>query len=282
MTASQRGGRFYDVPEARQQYLRRRHSGVTSPNHVMEEPALLEALGPCVGLRVLDLGCGDAAIGRILLDGGCRGYLGLDGSVAMVEEARAMLRGTSGRVERMDMEEFAVARNSFCREASPAAPGSLDTEVIFSASGSFDPKMIFAASGAFDLVVSRLALHYVDDVEAVLAACHACLAPGGRVVFTVVHPVLTSHDAGTQAARTNWVVDDYFVQGPRQRNWLGGTVTWFHRTIEDYVRVLRNTGFSLTSLRECAPREDRFNGDQAELERRRRVPLFLLVAGART
>ena len=32
-----------------------------------EEPALLETLGPVEGMRVLDLGCGDAAFGRQLL-----------------------------------------------------------------------------------------------------------------------------------------------------------------------------------------------------------------------
>lgn len=63
---------------------------------------------------------------------------------------------------------------------------------------------------SFDLVLSRMALHYVPDLGRVLRACRACLAPGGRVVFTVVHPVITSHDARESSAepRQNWVVDD--------------------------------------------------------------------------
>jgi hypothetical protein len=40
-------------------------------------------------------------------------------------------------------------------------------------------------------------------------------------------------------------------------------------------------GFALTNLRECAPRHERFD-DDAEFERRRRIPLVLLLAGART
>ncbi|WP_433436668.1 class I SAM-dependent DNA methyltransferase [Nonomuraea sp. CA-141351] len=246
MTGSGRGGSFYDVPHVFERYLGLRHSGVSSPNYVMEEPALLEELGTVAGLRVLDLGCGDAAIGQVLLNAGCRSYLGLDGSAAMVEAGNAALHGTSGRVEMADIEDF-------------SAPPS-----------------------SFDLIVSRLAFHYVNDIQPVLAACHACLSPGGRIVFTVVHPVLTSYDSGTREKRTSWVVDDYFVDGPRARSWMGGTVTWFHRTVEDYVAALMRTGFTLTSLRECAPREDRFNGDVAELARRRRVPLFLLLAGTRT
>ncbi|WP_431920086.1 class I SAM-dependent methyltransferase [Nonomuraea jabiensis] len=245
MTGTKRGGSFYDAPQVVEQYLSHRHSGASSPNHVMEEPALLEELGEVTGLRVLDLGCGDAAIAQVLLDAGCRSYLGLDGSAAMVEAANAALCGTAGRVEMADIEDF-------------SAPPS-----------------------SFDLVVSRLAFHYVEDIEPVLAALHGCLSPGGRIVFTVVHPVLTSHDSGVREKRTSWVVDDYFLQGPREREWMGGTVTWFHRTIEDYVAAFMKSGFSLSSLRECAPCEDRFAGDADELARRRRVPLFLLLSGMR-
>ncbi|MET7332650.1 class I SAM-dependent methyltransferase [Nonomuraea sp. NPDC005650] len=245
MAENKRGGSFYDAPQVAERYLGHRHSGVSSPNHVMEEPAFLEELGEVTGLRVLDLGCGDAAIGQVVLDAGCRSYLGLDGSAAMVEAGNSALYGTAGRVEMVDIEDF-------------SAPPS-----------------------SFDLIVSRLAFHYVEDIEPVLASCHECLSPGGRIIFTVVHPILTSHDPGVQGKRTSWVVDDYFLQGPRERQWMGGTVTWFHRTIEDYVALLTKSGFSLTSLSECAPREDRFNGDADELARRRRVPLFLLLAGMR-
>lgn len=107
--------------------------------------------------------------------------------------------------------------------------------------------------------------------------------PPRSLLITVVHPVITSHEArqSTNEARTSWVVDDYFHTGARQRNWLGNTVTWYHRTIEDYVAALTRAQFAITTLRECAPRHDRFEGDMAEFARRRRVPLFLLLAGSR-
>lgn len=59
---------------------------------------------------------------------------------------------------------------------------------------------------------------------------------------------------------------------------MGSTVTWFHRTIEQYVAEVTRAGFRLTALSECEPVASRFDGDVAELERRRRVPLFLLLA----
>jgi SAM-dependent methyltransferase len=242
---TRRGGEFYDEPRVFERY-RQRRQGVANPNFVMEEPALLEELGSVQDLRVVDLGCGDAALGRMLLEAGCARYVGIDGSENMAHAARATLRDTPGEVVREDIESFS------------------------------------AASGAFDLAVSRLALHYVKDIGRVLHACHACLVPAGRVVFTVLHPVITSHDAraSTQVVRTNWLVDDYFVGGPREQDWLGGTVVWHHRTIEDYVTELRRAGFALTALRECPPRRERF-ADETEYVRCSRIPTFLLLAGTR-
>jgi len=239
------GGAFYDEDELFERYRAAVHPGPASANFVMEEPALLDAIGDVRGLRVLDLGCGDAAIGRRLLDAGCRAYLGIDASARMIDAARDALVGTPGEARREPIERFA------------------------------------AAVGSLDLVISRLALHYVEDLDAVLAACRDCLAPGGRLVFTVVHPVVTSHDArgSSDEPRASWVVDDYFAAGPRELDWLGGRVVWQHRTIEQYVLGMQRAGFRLTALSECAPRVERFAGDESELARRRRVPLFLLLAG---
>ena len=117
---------------------------MSDPNLVMEEPALLEELGSVEGLRVVDLGCGDAALGRMVLGAGGSRYLGIDGSERMVAAARETLRGTAGEVERGDIEDFA------------------------------------APPGAFDLVVSRMALHYVEDVGARALSVPRCLSPGGR------------------------------------------------------------------------------------------------------
>jgi SAM-dependent methyltransferase len=241
-----RGGSFYDDPELFERYQQHRAWSL-NPNIVMEVPALFEELGPVSGVRVLDLGCGDAEIGRELLNAGAARYRGIDGSARMIEAARRTLKGTTGEVVLCNIEDLAEAAESF------------------------------------DLVLSRMTLHYVADLERVLRACRACLAPGGRLVFTVVHPIITSHDARESSTepRQNWIVDGYFFTGPRDQQWLGSRTVWHHRTIEDYVTELRNAGFALFNLRECAPSREQFD-DDAEYERRSRIPLMLLVAGTRT
>jgi SAM-dependent methyltransferase len=241
-----RGSAFYDDLESFERYQRHREWSL-SPNAVMEGPAFWEELGPVAGLRVLDLGCGDARAGRELLEAGASRYLGIDGSRRMVGAAQRMLAGTVGEVVLCDIED-------------------LD-----------EPE------GSFDLVLSRMALHYVADLGRVLRGCYQCLVPGGRLLLSVVHPVITSHDArgSSTEPRQDWVVDDYFLAGPRDQQWLGARTVWHHRTVEDYVSAMLGAGFTLTGLRECIPRRELFD-DDAEYERRLRIPLVLLLAGARS
>ncbi|MDT7682127.1 MAG: hypothetical protein QOG57_2437 [Pseudonocardiales bacterium] len=72
----------------------------------MEEPAVLAELGDPIGRRVVDLGCGDGTFGAILLAAGAAGYLGIDGSRTMGEQARRRLADTDGRVVLGDLEDF--------------------------------------------------------------------------------------------------------------------------------------------------------------------------------
>lgn len=180
-----RGAAFYEDPGVFDRYQEHRAWSM-NPNAVMEEPALLAALGNPAGLRVLDLGCGDATIGRRLLHAGAASYLGVDGSSKMAEAAAESLSGTVGKIVVCDIEDFQTG------------PGSVD------------------------LVLSRMALHYVSDIERVLGNCRQWLSPAGRLIFTVVHPVITSHDARASGdePRQDWVVDDYFCRGARTQRWL--------------------------------------------------------------
>lgn len=238
-----RGGDFYD-DHLTDLYLAHRHAGHASPNSVMEEPAFLDAVDDVRGHRVLDLGCGDGATAPLLLGAGASSYRGIDGSPRMIARAQAF-EDPRATFEVADIEDLTPER------------------------------------GAFDLVISRMVLHDVADIRTVLSRAGEGLAPGGSIVFTVAHPVLTSHENDADGRRTDWTVDDYFVRGPRPRRWFGTSVTWQHRTIEDYVSSTLDAGFRLDRLSECEPAPGLLDDDPAELARRRRVPVMLLVAATR-
>ncbi|MEO7033902.1 MAG: methyltransferase domain-containing protein [Polyangiaceae bacterium] len=236
------GPAFYDRSDVFDRY-RELRGRPWNANDTLEAPVVEQVVGDVRGLRVLDLGCGAGGYGRALLGRGASRYVGLDGSTRMAGLARNTLRGTSGEIIERDL-----------------------------AGATFE-------ANAFDLVVSRLALHYLADLDGVLAAAAHALVPGGRLVYSVEHPVITSCSrAGTGPRRQDWIVDDYFVTGPRQETWLGATFRKYHRTLEDQVAAVQRAGFVLTHLRESRPRRE-LHPDASEYQRRSRIPLFLVLGG---
>ena len=243
MSAS--GPAFYDDDAVFATYMAARQRR-DNPNDTLEQPVTLELIGDLMGRRVLDLGCGDAAFGRLVLAHGGSAYMGVEGSRKMAAAAREMLAGANGEVRHCAIEHW----------DAPAA--------------------------AFDLAVARLSLHYLADLGPVFARIYHALADGGRLVFSVEHPVITSCSRGWPAGtlRQDWVVDDYFATGLRESAWMGGTVRKYHRTVEDYFRALQDAGFVVEQLRESCPQREQFV-DEHTYERRRRIPLFLFLAGCK-
>lgn len=240
------GPTFYDDDEVFEIYMRHRRHKTDSPNEALEKPVILELAGELAGKRILDLGCGDASFGSDAIKANCRSYLGIDGSQNMVASATTQLHGTQGKVELGNIETWAY----------PIA--------------------------AFDLIVARLSLHYVRNLPTVVAQLYDALADGGRFVFSVEHPVITSCARGwsVDTPRQDWLVDDYFVTGERVTSWLGGTIIKYHRTVEDYYAILNDARFTITGLREATPVREHFS-EEKNFRRRQRIPLFLIMSASK-
>lgn len=238
------GSAFYDDEDVFKTYMARRQRA-DNPNDTMEKPVILELAGEFTNRRILDLGCGDAAFGQAALSRGCKSYLGVEGSLNMVRAAQQTLAGTNGKVVQAAIENWDYP------------------------------------SQAFDLVISRLVLHYIRDIEALFGLVYQTLAEDGRFVFSVEHPVITSCDRAWQGngKRQEWLVDDYFESGQRITAWMGGEVIKYHRTIENYFVGLQRAGFWVESLREAEPQYSYFENDAETYRRRKRIPLFLIMAG---
>jgi SAM-dependent methyltransferase len=240
------GPEFYDNEVVFATYMASRETRDDSPNEVLEKPIIADLVGNLANLRILDLGCGNAQFGREALQRGCYSYLGIDGSRNMVALAKEMLAGTSGEVVRATIEEWNYP------------------------------------SQQFDLVISRLVLHYVEEIELIFAKVSQTLVAGGRFIFSVEHPVITSCDRAWQTGglRQHWIVDDYFETGSRLTHWMGGEVIKYHRTVEDYFTALRQTRFEVDEVRESKPQPALFT-DEATYERRKRIPLMLFFSAYR-
>lgn len=236
------GPNFFDDEAVFSTYMQHRQR-VDTANDTLEKPVLMDLIQAITNKRILDLGCGDAAIGRELLHQGAASYTGIEGSYKMANLARQTLVNTSGQIILQRIEDWTY------------------------------PHV------AFDLVISRLALHYVADLAPIFTKVFDAIAPSGQFVFSVEHPVITSCNGAWKAGtlRQDWVVDNYFTTGMRVTNWLGGTVKKYHRTVEDYFHLLQEAGFIITDLREAHPQRKYFQ-DVETYERRKRIPLFLILA----
>lgn len=238
-----KGFEFFDQDIFFDTYMAHRE-WADNPNETLEKPIILELLQDVRDKRILDLGCGDGIFASELFKLGCKEYTGLEASSKMVAEAKHALKGTSASIVHATIEDWEYP------------------------------------SGEFDLVTSRLALHYVEDLEQVFLNVHRGLVPGGTFVFSVLHPVITASikSAEKGGKREDWIVDDYFIDGPRIVPWIGGQIIQYHRTVEDFFYLLQNNGFLVEHLKESHPVATRFT-DKELLGRRHRIPLFLILAG---
>jgi SAM-dependent methyltransferase len=136
-----------------------RHATDGAYNAHYDRPAVLAALGPVRGRRVLDAGCGPGLYAEVLLGLGAV-VVGFDASQTMVDLARRRV-GHRARIDR----------------------GRLGEPLPY-------------PDGSFDLAVCALAIHYADDRAAAFAELHRVLAPGGALVVSTSHPMADALRSG--------------------------------------------------------------------------------------
>ncbi|MEN8699945.1 class I SAM-dependent methyltransferase [Bacillus infantis] len=237
-----KGPEAYDDEGFFSSYLFRRNRA-ESPNHTMEEPAFYSLAGSPAGKEILEIGCGDGSYASSLLEAECASYTGIEGSQNMARQAQKRLENSNGTVIHSRIEDYEWEQEKY------------------------------------DLILSRLVLHYIEDLGQVFSHIYSALKPGGRLVISLQHPLLTSSfkSMGKDVKKEDWIVDDYFLTGKREEPWIGGLVVKYHRTVEDYFTLLQQAGLAVEGLKEAVP-EERFFKDKSEYERRRRIPLFLLFS----
>ncbi|MBT1268478.1 class I SAM-dependent methyltransferase [Pseudomonas sp. D5002] len=213
-----------------------------------EWPALQSMLPPMSGLKVVDLGCGYGWFSRWAQEQGAEQVLGLDVSQKMLARAKEMTSSSAITYAIADLEKLELP------------------------------------DATFDLAYSSLAFHYIVDLKGLFARIHQALVPGGRLVFSIEHPIfMAPRQPGwliDEQGRKSWPVDSYQLQGPRVTNWLAEGVIKQHRTVGTLLTLLIQAGFTLTHVDEWGPSEADLKARPAlaeELER----PMMLLVAAHR-
>jgi SAM-dependent methyltransferase len=186
---------------------------VWCPEGLREADAAL--LGDVRGLRIVEIGCGQASCARWLANAG--------GRPVAVDLSGGMLRHAVDANARTRIDIPLIQATA---EELPLATASMD-----------------AACSAFG------ALPFVASIEAVFAEVHRVLRPGGRWAFAVTHPMrwIFPDDPGPNGLTAT---QPYFDRTPYVEVDAAGDATYveYHRTLGDYVRALAKTGFVLEDL----------------------------------
>lgn len=234
----------YDNPIFFQKYseMARSQQGLAGAG---EWTQLQKMLPDFTGMSVLDLGCGYGWHCKYAAEHGAAYVLGTDISQKMLETAAQCNGGPNIEYRQAAMEDLK------CSEAS------------------------------FDCVLSSLAFHYISDFAALVQRINRWLKPGGKLIFSVEHPVFTAYGSqdwyyDENGTILHFPVDHYYVEGKRNAVFLGEQVAKYHRTLTTYLETLLKNGFQLQHIVEPQPPEHMMDipGMRNELRR----PMMLLVS----
>lgn len=210
-----------------------------------EWPVLRSLLPDLAGRRVVDLGCGFGWFSRWADEHDAASVLGFDISAKMLDRARSNTASATVEHRRSDLDV-------------------LDLE-----------------PSSADLVFSSLTLHYVKDLDRLLATIAQSLTPGGSLVLSVEHPILsapTTQEFDTSATGERfWKLDNYLIEGERVRTWFVDGVVKRHRTVATYVNSVVGSGLTIERIVEWGPTADGVEA-RPELADDLHRPWFLLVS----
>lgn len=132
----------------------------------------------------------------------------------------------------------------------------------------------------YDVILSSLAFHYVKDYAEVIKKIYASLKRGGQFIFSIEHPVFTAQGSqqwyfAKDGTIMHFPVDNYYYEGERKAQFLGETITKYHRTLTTYIDTLLNNGFTLQRIVEPKPPKNMLHLDGMKDEMRR--PMMLII-----
>lgn len=226
----------YDAWEA----LAERYAGAVETkahNALYERPATLSLLPPVEGKRVLDAGCGPGVYAQWLVGQGAQ-VVGFDVSPTMVALARERLP-PSAEIHEADLQQ------------------PLD----------------FLKKDSFDVVLSALALDYIEDWSQPLGEFWRVLRGGGLFVFSIGHP-MGDYDRHKETAH-------YFSIELMEEVWRGfggeDVVPFFRRPLSAVLNPLMEAGFALERILEPQPIESFKAADPEDYALLMKRPGFLCV-----
>jgi 2-polyprenyl-3-methyl-5-hydroxy-6-metoxy-1,4-benzoquinol methylase len=219
------------------------------------DPALFRIMGSVKGLSVLDAGCGNGYLCRLLAKKDAK-VVGVDISKRFIAIAK--------QKEKEAPLGIAYHTASLC-------------------------DLALFEKEEFDLIVSNLALMDVHDLEKAVKELARILKKDGKLIFSIMHPCFSSppvhgwvripQDSNRREDWIYWKVDRYFERS--METWQYGDMPQtysFHHPLSDYFRMLIGNGFIITDFVEPVPSEKDIRKHFRELNDCDRISWFLIMA----
>lgn len=244
---------IFDNPDFFSRYFKLRLNP-EGHNELIEKPAFLTLLPNLEGSNVLDLGCGHGDLCRHVVAYGAAKATGLDISSKMLEFAKTYETNNSCiNYILQDMSDISIQEEMF------------------------------------DLVISSLAIHYVEDYSGIVNTIRKLLKPNGFFIFSVEHPVYTAPKSGPSKSwerdagdyYKNWKLDAYANEGKRIVDWLVPGVEKYHRKLETYIMALITNHFIINIVLEPNPTRDALKKNPS-LDYEMKRPLYLMVSAKKS
>ena len=212
-------------------------------NGFNEHPAIRAVIGDVGGLRALDAGCGPGFMLAYLAENGAAEIIGVDISPRMINLAR----------RRIDAGGDRSGASLYVADLAQPMP--------------------FLQDAHFDLVTSSLAIDYVCDWSAPFGEFARILKPGGRLVFSVQHPMASyawlkpPSPFGVHYCEVVW---RGFTTTPV-------TVPDYYRSFDEIINPVIKAGFRLAGVTETKPAPALRDIDPYKFERGMQAPTFMVI-----
>ena len=112
----------------------------------------------------------------------------------------------------------------------------------------------------FDFIYSSLAVHYIENFQALAGNIYDLLNPGGSLLYSQEHPIMTATVDGKcywnrdeDGNRISYTFSNYNQPGLRKSHWYVDGVEKYHRTLGDIITTLAKTGFFIDEVVEPVP-----------------------------
>ena len=221
------------------------------------DPVLLRVMGDCRRKDVLDLGCGNGYLSRMLSRKGAK-VTAVDASPTMVRNAKAH-----------------------------DPQNSLGINYVVSDAARLDA----LDKCSFDLVFANMSLMDVEDGSAAIRGVGRVLRPGGRFVASISHPCFDNGSSSEWVAEKSTLqplkvfrrIRSYRVPFSEEIPWKVGEkerryTKAFHRPLSWYARTISSNGMSIVSLEEPEPTKELLDKeDPMTASGLLEVPLHLVI-----